>query len=67
MSNLLALDQASRISGYAVFNPKGELITYGKFIADEQDIGERLVFIKNKVAELIEKYDIGEVIMEDIQ
>jgi hypothetical protein len=34
MANLLALDQASRVSGYAVFNPKGELITYGKFIAD---------------------------------
>ena len=67
MANLLALDQASRVSGYAVFNPQGKLIAYGKFIADEQDIGERLVFIKNKVAELIEKYDISEVIMEDIQ
>ena len=67
MANLLALDQASRVSGYAVFNPKGKLITYGKFIADQDDIGERLVFIKNKVAELIEKYDIDQVIMEDIQ
>lgn len=67
MANLLALDQASRVSGYAVFNPEGELIAYGKFIADVEDLGERLVFIKNKVAELIEKYNIDQVVMEDIQ
>lgn len=67
MGNLLSLDQASRISGYAVFNPKGELITYGKFIADQEDIGDRLVFIRQTVADLIQKYDIGQVIMEDIQ
>ena len=58
MANLLALDQASKVSGYAVFNPEGDLIAYGKFIADVEDLGERLVFIKNKVAELIEKYNI---------
>lgn len=67
MANLLALDQASKVSGYAVFNPEGELIAYGKFIADVEDLGERLVFIKNKVAELIEKYNIDQVVMEDIQ
>lgn len=67
MANLLALDQASKVSGYAVFNPEGELIAYGKFIADVEDLGERLVFIKNKVAELIEEYNIGQVVMEDIQ
>ena len=67
MANLLALDQASKVSGYAVFNPKGELVAYGKFIADVEDLGERLVFIKNKVAELIEKYNIDQVVMEDIQ
>ena len=67
MANLLALDQASRVSGYAIFNGDGELVTYGTFHTYQDDIGERLVTIKNKVAELIEEYNIGEVIMEDIQ
>lgn len=67
MANLLALDQASRVSGYAIFNGDGELVTYGTFHTYQDDIGERLVTIKNKVAELIEEYNIGQVIMEDIQ
>ena len=59
MANLLALDQASRVSGYAIFNGDGELVTYGTFHTYQDDIGERLVTIKNKVAELIEEYNIG--------
>ena len=59
MANLLALDQASRVSGYAIFNGDGELVTYGTFHTYQDDIGERLVAIKNKVAELIEEYNIG--------
>ena len=44
MSNLLALDQASVTSGYAVFKD-GVLVDYGKFTYDD-DIGDRLVKIK---------------------
>ena len=48
MSRLLALDQASRISGWAFFN-EGQLEAHGKFNATQEDIGERLFFIKNEV------------------
>ena len=48
MSRLLALDQASRISGWAFFN-EGQLEAHGKFNATQEDIGERLFFIKNAV------------------
>lgn len=66
MSRLLALDQASRVSGWAFFN-EGHLEAYGKITADQNDIGDRLYYIKNEVGKLIQKYNINEVAFEDIQ
>lgn len=66
MRKLLALDQASRITGWSYFEDN-ELKEFGKFTADDDDIGERLYFIRDKVQELIQKYDINEVAFEDIQ
>lgn len=66
MSNLLALDQSSRITGWAVFKD-GKLSDYGKFNYEAYPIEERLYKIRNKVAELIQQYEITEVILEDIQ
>lgn len=66
MSNLLALDQASKTSGYAVFI-NGELKYYGKFTCEDNDVGLRLVKIRDKIISLIEQYDINEVVCEDIQ
>ena len=63
---VLALDQASRTSGWAVFND-GKLVTFGKFTADHSDVGDRLHFIRSKVNSLIDEYDIDEVVFEDIQ
>lgn len=66
MSNLLAIDQASVTSGYAVFKD-GKLVDYGKFTFNDDVIAERLVKIRAKVQELIKEYDIDEVAFEDIQ
>lgn len=66
MSKLLALDQASRITGYAIFD-EDELIDYGKIVANDDDIGQRLVFIRSEVVKLIDKYNINEIVLEDIQ
>ena len=63
---LLALDQASRTSGWAVFED-GKLLKYGKFTADHSDVGDRLHFIRGRVNQLIDEYDIDEVVFEDIQ
>ena len=63
---LLALDQASRTSGWAVFED-GKLVTFGKFTADHSDVGDRLHYIKTQVINLIDNYDIDEVVFEDIQ
>ena len=66
MSNLLAIDQASVTSGYAVFKD-GELVDYGKFTFNDDVIADRLVKIRAKVQELIKEHDINEVAFEDIQ
>ena len=66
MRKLLALDQSSKTSGYAVFYDK-ELKYYGHFTFEDDDLGDRLYKIRKKVNELIEKYEINEVVFEDIQ
>lgn len=63
---ILALDQASRTTGYAIFED-GNLITYGKFTFTDTDFGVRLQKIRNKVKSLIEDNNIDELIFEDIQ
>lgn len=63
---LLALDQASRTTGWAVFWDK-KLIAHGHFTIEDDDIGERLVKIRQKVYDLIIQYKINEIAFEDIQ
>ena len=63
--NILAIDQASRTSGYAIFSDN-TLIASGTFTFDDDFIPKRLVKIRNKVIELIQKYNIEMVLLEDI-
>ena len=63
---LLALDQASRVSGWAVFHDQ-ELIDSGTFTLTSDDIGERLVAYRKQLENLLNKYEIDEVAFEDIQ
>lgn len=66
MANILALDQASRTSGYAVFQ-NGKLVDNGTFTYTDDDFSLRLVKIRNKVISLIEQYNIDKILLEDIQ
>lgn len=66
MANILALDQASRTSGYAVFQ-SGKLVDNGTFTYADDDFSLRLVKIRNKVISLIEQYNIDKILLEDIQ
>lgn len=63
---ILALDQASRVSGYSIFEDE-KLIDYGKFTVTDSDFDIRLHKIRNKVKSLIEENNIDELIFEDIQ
>jgi Holliday junction resolvasome RuvABC endonuclease subunit len=62
---LLALDQASRTSGYAIFDDD-KLINSGTFTLKSDDIGERLVDYRKHIEKLICDNDIEEVAFEDI-
>lgn len=66
MSILLALDQASKTTGYAVYE-NNTLIGWDKFSYDDDDVGVRLTKIRNKVISLIKDYQVTEVAIEDIQ
>lgn len=66
MSNLLALDQASHTTGYAIFKDN-KIIKVSHFTCSSSDLGERLFQLRQNIQNLIEEYDIDEVIFEDIQ
>lgn len=66
MSKFLALDQSSRITGYAIFE-NAKLIDYGKFSVNDDDIGIRLMKIRQEVEQLIKYHKVEEVVFEDIQ
>lgn len=64
--NLLALDQASHTTGYAVFvDDKPVVISH--FNAKGKDIADRLVSIRQNLLSLIKEHDIDMVAFEDIQ
>lgn len=62
---ILALDQASQISGYSIFD-NGQLIDSGIFSVSG-DLPKRLIKIRDKTKDLINKYHPDKVILEDIQ
>lgn len=66
MSVLLALDQASKTTGWAVYID-GKLHAWDKFTFEDEDFGKRLVKIRNRVIEIIQQYEVNEAAIEDIQ
>lgn len=65
MSKLLALDQAFRVTGYAIFDDS-ELVKVGHFTMDNSDDGIRLHQIRQKIQSLIQENEITEIVFEDI-
>lgn len=66
MTRLLALDQASRISGWSIFID-GNLKDWGHLTTEQEDIGERLVAIRTFILQKVEEWDIDTIAFEDIQ
>lgn len=63
---LLALDQATRVSGWAIFKDN-ELVKWGAITATQNDMGDRLHYIRKQILSLINEYDVDEIVFEDIQ
>ena len=66
MTRLLALDQASRVSGWSVFID-GELKDWGHLTTEQEDVGKRLVAIRTFILQKVEEWDIDTIAFEDIQ
>ena len=66
MKVLLALDQASKTTGWAIYEDS-QLKAWDKFTFEDEDFGRRLLKIRNKVIGLIQEYNVTEVAIEDIQ
>ena len=66
MPNILALDQASRVSGWSVFI-NGELKDWGHLTTNQEDIGERLLDIHNFIVKKVQEWNIDTIAFEDIQ
>ena len=63
---ILALDQSSRVSGWAIFDGD-KLEQYGKIdVSNYFELGERLHQIRKRVRKRIEEKNIDKVILEDI-
>ena len=63
---ILAVDQATHVSGYAVFSNK-DLIDYGTFKTTVEDQIERCMQVKQWMISLIDQYEIDFVGLEGIQ
>ena len=67
MRRTMALDQASRTTGWAIYDNKN-LVTSGHFsIPANKTMQQRLVSFVNHLSELIEKYNVEKIYYEGIQ
>lgn len=66
MTITLALDQATRVTGYAIFHDD-KLVKVDQFELTDLEIGTRLKKYKKKILQLIEDYNVNQVLFEEIQ
>ena len=65
MANILALDQSSQTTGYAILS-NGKIVKVSHFTCSG-DLGDRLVQLRDYIDNLVTEYNINEVVFEDIQ
>ena len=63
---LIALDESTTCTGYAVFDD-GELIEHGVFSFKSKDVLERVSLIMEEIEELIKTYKPDNMVIEDVQ
>lgn len=63
---ILALDQATRTTGWAVFNDN-KLISFGHWTETSENFGERILNIVNEIQKKINTFKPDKIYFEDIQ
>ena len=66
MTITLSLDQATRITGYAIFHDD-KLVKVDQFELTDSKIGTRLKKYKEKILKLIDENGVNQVLFEEIQ
>lgn len=66
MTRILALDQASRVSGWSIFID-GKLEDWGHLETLQDDLGVRLLKIREFIIDKVNEWDIDTIAFEDIQ
>ena len=62
---ILFLDLSTKSTGYAI-GENHELINHGCLTASSNDVVKRIIKIKNQIIQLIKKYNINQIIMEEV-
>lgn len=65
-TRVLALDQATKVTGYAIFDD-GKLVKYGSFATTQDDEIERCVTVKNWLVSMIQNWHPDHIGLEGIQ
>lgn len=63
---IIALDNATHITGWAVFDNK-ELVSYGKYTTKSSETSDRILEMGDWLTNLLDKWEPNTVIFEDIQ
>lgn len=63
---IIALDNATHITGWAIFDNK-ELVSYGKYTTKNSDTSDRILEMGDWLTNLLEKWEPNTIILEDIQ
>lgn len=62
----IALDNATHITGWAVFDDK-KLVSYGKYTTKSSETSDRILEMGDWLTNLLEKWEPNTIILEDIQ
>ena len=63
---IIALDNATHITGWAVFDNQ-DLVSYGKYITKSSDTSDRILEVGDWLTNLLNKWEPNTIILEDIQ
>lgn len=63
---IIALDNATHITGWAVFD-NTQLVSYGKYTTQDKDTSDRILEMGDWLSNLLVKWEPSTIILEDIQ
>ena len=65
-NRIIALDNATHITGWAVFDDK-QLVSYGKYNVKSEETSDRILEMGDWLYNLLDKWEPNTIILEDIQ